>query len=67
MPDIKYSRHAPQRMTLRGISEKEVKEAIRRGRKRKERETLVATYVYLEVVYKITDGDIYVITVKHRW
>ena len=60
---ILYSRHARQRMILRGISEREVSEAIRRGRKRTQDGKIVAAYMYFEVVYVVRGEDIRVITV----
>ena len=64
---ILYSRHARQRMILRGISEGEVNEAIRRGTKRIQDGKLVASYMYFEVVYVVRGEDIRVITVLFRW
>ena len=48
---VLYSRHARQRMILRGISEREVDEAIRKGTKRTQDGKIVASYMYFEVVY----------------
>ena len=64
---ILYSRHARQGMILRGISEREVNEAIRTGRKRTQDGKLVASYMYFEVVYVVRGEDIRVITVQFRW
>ena len=64
---ILYSRHARQRMILRGISEREVSEAIRKGTKRTQDRTIVAYYTYSEVVYAVRGEDILVITVQPRW
>jgi hypothetical protein len=54
-------------MILRGISEGEVSEAIRRGTKRIQDGKLVASYMYFEVVYVVRGEDIRVITVLFRW
>ena len=54
-------------MILRGISEREVNEAIRTGTKRTQDGKLVASYMYFEVVYVARGEDIRVITVQFRW
>ena len=64
---ILYSRHARQRMILRGISEREVSDAIRKGTRRTQDGTIVAAYMYFEVVYVVRGDDIRVITVQFRW
>lgn len=64
---IRFSRHARQRMILRGISAREVHEAIRRGTKRTQDGKIVASYLYFEVVYVVRGGDVWVITVQPRW
>jgi len=64
---ILYSRHARQRMILRGISEREVQDALRKGTKRTQEGTIVASYMYFEVVYVVRGQDIRVITVQFRW
>lgn len=64
---IIYSRHARQRMILRGISEREVDEAIRKGTKRVQDGKVVASYTYFEVVYIVRGQDTIVITVQPRW
>ena len=64
---ILYSRLARQRMILRGISEREVSEAIRKGTKRTQEGKIVASYMYFEVVYVVRGEDIRVITVQFRW
>src|SRR5216117_4542831 len=46
---VLYSRHARQRMILRGSSEREVNEAIRKGTKRTQDGKIVASYMYFEV------------------
>lgn len=67
MRRITYSKHARDRMILRGISSREVKEAIRKGKKRVQDDKIVSIYLYFEVAYKVTDDKIWVITVKPRW
>ena len=64
---ILYSRHARQRMILRGISEREVSEAIRKGTKRTQDGKIVASYMYFEVVYVVRGEAIRVMTVPFRW
>lgn len=64
---ILYSRHARQRMILRGISEREVRDALRKGTKRTQDGRIVASYAYFEVVYVVRGEDILVITVQFRW
>ena len=64
---ILYSRHARQRMILRGISEREVHEAIQKGTKRTQDGRIVASYSYFEVVYVVRGQDYFVITVQFRW
>ena len=67
MPNIKYSRHARLRMIERGISEKEVNDAVNKGTKRRQGKKIAATYRHLEVVFKKVKEDYYVITVMARW
>ncbi|MFQ6013520.1 MAG: DUF4258 domain-containing protein [Thermoplasmata archaeon] len=67
MSRITYSRHARERMVLRGISRREVEEAIRKGKKRIQDGRIVATYLYFEVVYVVQEEEIRVITVISRW
>ncbi len=64
---VLYSRHARQRMILRGISEREIDEAVRKGTKRRQRGKIVASYTYFEVAYVVRGDDIWVITVQFRW
>ena len=64
---ILYSRHARHRMILRGISEHEVSDAIRKGTKRSQDGKIVASYMYFEVVYVVRGDDIRVIAVQFRW
>ena len=67
MANIRYSKHARQRMIERGISEKEVSEAINKGIKRNQNGKIVSSYTYFEVVYKKVHDTNYVITVMLRW
>lgn len=60
------SDHARQRMFERGISVEEVAETIRRGTKWREGVELHSAIRNIEVVYKIIDSDIFVITVHYR-
>lgn len=66
-PRVLYSRHAVQRMVLRGITRNEVETAIRSGSKTRQGERIVVAYRYFEVVYVVRGSDILVITVKPRW
>jgi hypothetical protein len=54
-------------MVERGISEKEVENAIIKGRKYIQDDKIISSYSYFEVVYKKIGEIIYVITVKPRW
>ena len=66
-PRVLYSRHAVQRMVLRGVTRNEVETAIRSGSKTRQGEQVVVAYRYFEVVYVVRGSDILVITVKPRW
>lgn len=54
-------------MVERGISEKEVEEAIRKGRKRTQDNKIISSYSYFEVAFRKINNTNYVITVKPRW
>ena len=54
-------------MILRGISEREVHDALRKGTKRTQEGKVVAAYMYFEVVYVVRGEDVWVITVQFRW
>jgi len=54
-------------MILRGISEREVRDAIREGTKRTQDDKIVASYTYFEVVYVVRGENTFVITVQFRW
>lgn len=64
---IRYSKHARFRMIERGISHREVKNAINKGAKRLQDRKIVSAYSYFEVVYRKAGEKIYVITIKPRW
>ncbi len=64
---VLYSHQARQRMILRGISEREVNDALRKGTKRTQDGKIVASYMYFEVVYVVRGQDVWVITVQFRW
>lgn len=53
-------------MIERGISFKEIKDAIIKGRKRIQDGKIIATYIYFEVLYKKLNNTFYVITLKLR-
>jgi hypothetical protein len=54
-------------MILHGISEREVREALRKGTKRTQDGKIVASYTYFEVVYVVRGENTFVITVQFRW
>jgi hypothetical protein len=60
------SDHARKRMFERGISLEEIFEAVRRGRKWIEGDALHASIRNIEVVYKVVDSTVFVITVHYR-
>ena len=64
---IVLTKHARERMILRGISLEEVKNAISKGSKRIQDGKIIATYRYFEVVYKRVDEIFVVVTVSPRW
>ncbi len=65
---VLYSRHAREQMVQRGISEREVAEAVRCGSKslQEPNKILFAHRYYCVVCRKVGDA-FYVITVKPRW
>ena len=66
--DIKFRKHARERMVMRGISVEEIKEAIRIGSKRKDRKgNIISAFRYFEVVFKKRGNQLFVITVILRW
>jgi hypothetical protein len=67
MLNIKYSKHARERMVERGISENEVSRAIQKGKKRIQNNKIIVAYTYFEVVYKKIGDEYYIITVLLRW
>lgn len=66
-PEIRFTRHARERMVLRGVSTKEVLAAISGGAKSRLGARIVSRYRYFEVVYVVHRGRITVITVIPRW
>ena len=60
------SDHAKQRMFERGIAVEEVREILMKGRKWREGATLHAVMREIEVVYKVLNSDIFIITVHYR-
>ncbi|MBC8500333.1 MAG: DUF4258 domain-containing protein [Nanoarchaeota archaeon] len=65
--DIRYSKHAREQIITRGISEREVEEGIKRGRKELQKPNKILSYYkYFCVVYKKIGGINYIITVKPR-
>jgi len=64
---VRYSKHAREQMVARGVSEKDVQEAINRGSKSLQKPNkILSHYKYFCVVYKKIRNDIFVITVKPR-
>ena len=63
---LRIGEHARRRMFERGISVDEVREAIRRGTKWREGDELHSTIRGIEVVYKVMNSDIFVITFHYR-
>ena len=55
------------RMIERGISEREVSEAIKKGSKRRKDKEIVVAHRHIEGVFKIVNKEYYVITVMLRW
>ena len=64
---ILYSQHALQRMVFRGISRREVEQAIRSGSKSRQDGRVVASFRYFDGVYVVRRRRIFVIAVKPRW
>ena len=65
--EIILTKHARERMIVRGISLEEIKNAILKGSKRIQDGKIIATYRYFEVVYRRADDMFVVITVTPRW
>jgi hypothetical protein len=63
---VLLSDHARKRMFERGISMEEVAETILKGRKWREGDSLHASIRTIEVVYKVANSDIFVITDHYR-
>jgi hypothetical protein len=60
------SDHARMRMFERGVSVIEVAETISRGRKWHENGELHAVLRNIEVIYRVVNSDVFVITVHYR-
>ncbi len=55
-------------MVARGISEKEINDAIKSGSKHMQYpKKIVTDYKYFSVVYKKVEEHLFIITVKPRW
>ena len=67
MLDLMLSKHARMRMVERGISAKEVNEAINKGSKRKRGKEVISAYKHIIVVFKVANKKYYIITVMSRW
>jgi hypothetical protein len=64
---IYYSKHAREQMIARGISTKEVEDAIKAGSKQlQEPDKILSYYRYFCVVYKKVGDNTFIITVKPR-
>ncbi|MBN1157123.1 DUF4258 domain-containing protein [Candidatus Woesearchaeota archaeon] len=64
---VLYSKHARERMVLRGISQPEVEDAIKKGSKELQKpDVILSNYTYFCVVYKKIDDKIFIITIKPR-
>ena len=51
--DLKRSKHAIERMILRGLSQQEVKDAIIKGKKRKRNDKVIEAFIrYYSIVYE---------------
>lgn len=64
---LHFSRHARVRMVERGVSASEVRDAVRRGVKRRQGDRVVAAYRHFEVVFRKQGDRVFVITVKPLW
>ncbi|MBS3151551.1 DUF4258 domain-containing protein [Candidatus Woesearchaeota archaeon] len=65
---IQYSKHAREQMILRGVSETEVEEGIKKGSKTLQKPNkIISTFRYYEVVYRKLEDTYFVITVQPRW
>ncbi len=64
---IKYSKHAKERMFLRGIAIKDVEECIQKGSKELQKpDKILSYYKYFCAVYRKVGDTYYVVTVKPR-
>lgn len=65
---LMYSDHAREKMIERGISTKEVEEALQRGAKQFQiPNKILYHYRYFVVVTKNINNSVFIITVKPRW
>ena len=67
MLDLMFSKHARMRMVERGISAKEVNEAVNKGSKRRRDREIISAYKHIVVVFRVVNRKYYVITVMSRW
>ena len=64
---IFYSKHARERMALRGITTKEIEDADKTGSKQIQKpDKILSNYRYFCVVFRKIGENIYIITVKPR-
>ena len=64
---IFYSKHARERMALRGITTKEIEDAVKTGSKQIQKpDKILSNYRYFCVVFRKIGENIYIITVKPR-
>ena len=62
---LKISKHAKERMILRGITKEQILLCIKRGAKIRQTEGMLSSYTYLEVAWKKIGEDYYFVkTVK---
>ena len=60
------SDHAKKRMFERGVSVSEVREVVQKGQKWREDDAIHSSMHGVEVVYRVVNSDVYVITVYYR-
>ena len=62
---LKISKHAKERMILRGITKEQIVTCIKRGAKIRQTEGILSSYTYIEVAWKKIEEEYYFIkTVK---
>ncbi|MBS3138054.1 DUF4258 domain-containing protein [Candidatus Woesearchaeota archaeon] len=61
MPEIilLLTKHAKEKMVIKGISKEQIKDAIKYGAKIKQTDGYLASYTYIKVAYKKLDECIY--------